>query len=186
MPSLRLLCLLLLIPTTLIAAELPKGENLIQAIPQGYQLGFNTRQGKMQLTQLVPKGQSVEDWNELVATQIFYGGPPQKTFEEFYRTTTTAWVQACPDARYDLIKTDEEKGFGVAYWIQICPQNPQTKKPESTWFKAIAGNDNFYLLQKSWAYEPNSEEVSQWSGYLRDIFLCDSRSSETPCPKIKQ
>lgn len=185
MPLLLLLCSLLLTPCSLLAADLGTGENIIQALPQGYQVGFNTIQGKVQLTQLVPAGQTVDNWNELVATQIFLGGAPQKSLGDFYRATADAWGQACPGAQQELVKTGPEKGYEVAFWIQICPQNPQTKKPEFTWFKALAGKDNFYLVQKSWAYEPNQNEVAKWSGYLRDIYLCDNRNSETPCPQVK-
>lgn len=186
MPLLLLLLTLLLTPSSLLAAEMTKGENLIQSLPQGYQVGFNTIQGKVQLTQLVPTGQTVDNWNELVATQIFLGGAPQKNPTDFYRATATAWAQACPGAQQELVKSGQEKSYETAYWIQICPQNPQSKKPEFTWFKAIAGKNNFYLIQKSWAYEPNQDEVATWSGYLRDIYLCDNGNNETPCPQVKE
>ena len=32
-------------------------------------------------------------------------------------------------------------------WYENCSLNTATGKPEFTWFKAIQGNDSFYLIQ---------------------------------------
>ena len=62
-----------------------------------------------------------------------------------------------------------------------CPTNKQTGKPEWTWFKAIQGNDSFYVVQKAFRFEPSQEQVVEWTKYLRRVSVCDSRRNS--CPK---
>ena len=64
-----------------------------------------------------------------------------------------------------------------------CPKNPGTGKPEITWFKAVQGNDSFYLVQKAFKFEPSKEQVTRWMGYLRKVSVCDSRIADRVCPK---
>jgi hypothetical protein len=55
--------------------------------------------------------------------------------------------------------------------------------PEITWFKAVQGNDSFYLVQKAFKFEPSKEQITRWMGYLRKVSVCDSRIADRACPK---
>lgn len=48
--------------------------------------------------------------------------------------------------------------------------------------KAIAGRDSFYLVQKAFRFRPDKAQIEQWSRYLRNVSVCDSRVSERACP----
>jgi hypothetical protein len=75
-----------------------------------------------------------------------------------------------------------ENGYPAAVWLLSCPRNRETGKPEITWFKAIQGNDSFYVVQKAFRFEPAKEQVAKWTQYLRGVAVCDSRLAERRCP----
>ena len=56
------------------------------------------------------------------------------------------------------------------------------KGAESMSFKAIQGNDSFYVVQKAFKFSPSREQVVTWTRYLRKIAVCDSRLPERRCP----
>jgi hypothetical protein len=66
-------------------------------------------------------------------------------------------------------------------WLQNCPLNKATGKPEITWFKAIAGNDSFYVVQVAFKAWPSKELIAQWMHYLKDVRVCDTRLPERAC-----
>lgn len=73
----RLLFLLCIALPTLSFAEL-KDENLLQSIPQGYKIDYQTQQGNVLLTEMVPKAETVNNWTEMVTTHVYLGA--KKTF----------------------------------------------------------------------------------------------------------
>ena len=76
-----------------------------------------------------------------------------------------------------------ENGYPTLVWLLSCPKNPGPGKPEITWFKAVQGNDSFYLVQKAFKFEPSKEQITRWMGYLRKVSVCDSRIADRACPK---
>lgn len=171
---------LLIVPLTL-SAEL-QDENLIQRIPTGYKIGYQTKQGNMILMEMVPSDQTVNNWDEMVTTQIFHG-LKDTTPEKFQNNMHKMWESACDDPRFSTIKKGQENGYPFSVWLQICPLNPSTGKPEITWFKAIQGNDSFYLVQKAFKFEPSSKQGRQWLDYLKSVMVCDTRLPNSPCPQ---
>jgi len=53
------------------------------------------------------------------------------------------------------------------------------------WFKAIEGNDSFYVVQKAFKFMPAKKQIARWVGFLRDVKVCDSRVADRACPRIK-
>jgi hypothetical protein len=66
-------------------------------------------------------------------------------------------------------------------WLQKCPVNKQTGKPELTWMKAMQGKDSFYLVQKAYKFEPSAEQMTKWGGFLDSVRVCDTRLRDRPC-----
>ena len=52
-------------------AEL-KNENLLQTLPQGYKVDYQAKQNTMLMTEMVPQNESVNQWSEMVTTQVFF------------------------------------------------------------------------------------------------------------------
>ena len=42
-------------------------ENLLTEMPSGYKVGFQTRKDNMQMTEMVPAAETVNDWTEIRA-----------------------------------------------------------------------------------------------------------------------
>lgn len=154
-------------------------ENLLQTLPDGYKIGFQDRQNNMLITEMVPQAETVQNWTEMVTTQVFLG--LKVTPQQFKASIDQGVKAACPGAESVHVTQVEENGYPVSIWMQVCPLNPATGKPEYTWFKAIQGNDSFYVVQKAFRYAPSEEEVVHWMKYFRGVSACDTRLPASPC-----
>lgn len=161
-----------------------ENENLLQRLPKGYKIDYQTRQGNMLMTEMVPQAETVKDWTEMVTTQIFLG-MKNATPEQFQTSMTKRWMEACKGGEVSPITKGEENGYPFSLWLQACPLNPATGKPENTWFKAIKGNDSFYVVQKAFKFAPSKEHVIQWMQYFRSVMVCDTRLADRACPKFE-
>lgn len=161
-----------------------QGENLLQATPDGYKLATSGRNGNVLTDEMIPRSQNIDHWNEMLTTQIYMGGIGPRGPEAFYRRLSAAWERACPGAMGKLIKTGTENGYPMAVWMQACPENPDSGRPEYSWFKAIQGRDSFYLVQKAWRFAPDPQQVKRWTRYLGTIAVCDSRIADQSCAAL--
>ena len=161
-----------------------KGENLLQSTPRDYKLAASGRNGNVLTDEMIPESEHIDRWTEMLTTQIYMGGIDVSQPESFYQRVDAAWRKACPSSSGELIKTGTENGYPFAFWMQACAENPGSGKPDYTWFKAIQGNDSFYLIQKSWRYAPSPEEIKRWTRYLGSIAVCDSRLPERSCAAL--
>jgi len=159
-------------------------EQFFYAVPKGWVLGFSERQGNMLMKEFVPEGETVENWNEMLTTQIFYGGVNQSP-DAFASGMRRLWKKHCPRSLVSLGKSGKENGYSFEFWQQICNKNPKTNRPEVTFIKAIEGNDSFYVVQKAWKRLPTDEEIRNWSKNLRYAHVCDSRIPERKCSAIR-
>jgi hypothetical protein len=159
-----------------------ENENLLVNAPPGYKVGFGDKKPNMLMTEFVPAKETVENWTEMVTVQVFFG--LKTTPQQFKQDMAKRWRSACPDAEEaHSIADAPENGYPTLVWLLSCPKNPGTGKPEITWFKAVEGNDSFYLVQKAFKFEPSPEQITRWMNYLRKVSVCDSRIADRACPK---
>jgi hypothetical protein len=164
------------------AAAALVNENLLTTPPAGYHVGFSNKTADGLITEWVPAGETVENWTEMVTVQVFYhlhGSP-----ESFMSNLETRWLRSCPGAGpAQPIANAVENGYPTLVWLLSCPQNPANGKMEITWFKAVQGNDSFYLVQKAFKFAPSKEQIGRWVGYLKAVRVCDSRLADRACPR---
>ncbi len=172
--------LMLLVPLRAANADLVN-ENLLVQIPPGYAVGYRVERGAMLMNEMVPEGQTVNNWSEMVTVQIFHG--LKSSPEKFRDTLQQRWIAACPGGSGADVTNGTENGYPVQVWLLDCPKNPGTGQPEITWFKAIAGNDSFYLVQKAFKFKPSKEQIDRWMAYLKSIAVCDTRIPGRGCPQ---
>jgi hypothetical protein len=156
-------------------------ENLLVAMPPGYKTDFHTERNNMVMSEMVPSNETVDHWTEMVTVQIFHGLKAEP--EKFRTLLQERWSAACPGASGAEVTSTVENGYPVLVWLLDCPKNPGTGKPELTWFKAIAGNDSFYLVQKAFKFDPTKEQVGTWMHYLKTVEVCDTRIPARACPQ---
>lgn len=179
----HLLYICLFVPSVCLAQL--SDENLLQSLPQGYKVDFQTKQGSMIMTEMVPQAETVDNWTEMLTVQIFLG-LKNATPEQFQALMAKAWLGACRNGEVAPITKGEENGYSFSIWVQACPLNQATGKPEKTWFKAIKGNDSFYVVQKAFKFNPSKEQIAQWMQYFRSVAVCDTRLADRPCPKLEK
>lgn len=160
-----------------------KDETLLQNMPLGYKIDFQSRHGNMGITEMVPQAESVKNWTEMVTTQVFFG-LKNATPEQFQAVMEKNWLASCKASQSASVAKGAENGYPFTLWMLSCPLNQATGKPEITWFKAIKGNDSFYVVQKAFRFEPTREQVIQWMQYLKKVSLCDTRLPDRACPRL--
>lgn len=158
-----------------------ENENLLAGLPDGFKVGYQAEQNNQTITEMVPEGESVEDWSTMVTVQI-YLGETNITPAQAQENLTTSWFGACENSDTHPVADGAENGYSFILWQLYCPLNTSTQKPELTYLKAIQGNDSFYLVQVAFRYEPSEEDVTQWIQYLKKVQVCDSRIPEQACP----
>jgi hypothetical protein len=178
---LALVCLLAGLPFTAQAQFV--NENLLHGLPSGYKIDFEARKGNMVMTEMVPQAESVKDWTEMLTTQIFLG-LKTATPAAMQARMQQSWAATCKGAEFATVASGQENGYPFAVWIQACPLNPATGKPEHTFLKAVQGNDSFYLVQRAFKASPSKEQVTSAMTHLREVKVCDSRLPDRPCPTV--
>src|SRR5687768_16885971 len=179
----RAVCVFLaafLLALTTPAARALEGEVLLVTVPKGYKIGYEKKAGNQIMTEMVPQAETVKDWTEMVTVQIFLNMRDVSP-SQYRRRIETMWGQACAGSEFAKVKEGADGGYPTLTWLQKCPMNNATGKPELTWMKAIQGRDSFYLVQKAYKFEPSAEQKATWGAYLDSVSVCDTRRPERPC-----
>lgn len=178
-----LLLVLLAVPS-LSLAQL-KDENLLHNLPKGYRIDFQTRRDNVGMSVMLPQAETEKNWTEVVIARIFFGlkAAELKGYQEFSAKKLAA---TCKNSEVKTVSNGEENGYLFSVWQQICPLNSSSGKFEKALFKAIKGNDSFYVVEKTFRFDPPEEKVSQWMEYLRTVIVCDTRAADHPCPKLEK
>lgn len=157
-----------------------ENENLLVALPSGYKVGYHKNSPAGTISEMVPDGETVENWTEMVTVQIFLN-MRGVTPAQYRQRMQKLWGEACLGSAFSKVKEGVENGYATLTWLQKCPVNGRTGKPELTWMKAMQGRDSFYLVQKAYKFEPSAGQVSRWGGFLDSVRVCDTRLPDRPC-----
>ena len=159
-----------------------KDENLLTPLPDGFRIGFHEANARQSIAEYVPKDETVDDWSRMVTVQIFYG---VKNFDPdaFAGNLGKKWASACPGGGARKITAGVENGYPFSLWMVDCPLNPQTRKPETMWLKAMSGADALYSVQYAYRRAPDKELIGPAMDYLKRISVCDARRADRPCPE---
>lgn len=134
------------------------------------------------MTEFVPAGQTVEDWTEMLTVQVFRHATVDAP--SFLRAVGTRYMEACPGTTAKGIFTGHVNGYVVSMLLLKCPQNPATRKPETTAFRVIKGNDALYSVQHAWRAVPSDQDVDRAMHDLAKVTVCDTRAADHPCPSF--
>ena len=180
--KIKLIFLFLIFPVHINAEKL-QGENLLFSPPDGYQIGYTSNNKDIYIQEWIPDGQNIKDWSEMVTIQVLFNYPIGD-LDNFVNNFIEMIVDICEDGRGLTITDGVEYGYLFNYFMTICGRNPNTQKPEFTMVKAIAGKDALYVVQKAWRYEPTDIQIQDWSKLVSQVFLCDNKNEDAPCPKL--
>lgn len=162
------------------------GENLLAAIPEGYELAYTQKADQGEIHEFIPEGETVEEWSEMITVQLFSAQNDNATF---HATIASLVKKACRAGATHEVAAAKENGYPVHVFQLLCPTNLQNGMGEVTFIKTIEGNDKFYIVQKAWRTEKyeleqlpiSAEDIVKWTEYLRSVSVCDSRIADRKC-----
>lgn len=158
-------------------------ENLLVTLPQGFKVVMNESRKGLNMQEWVPAGETVQNWTEMVTIQIFLNRADLDPVR-FLGLMEKQWAEACRGSSATLVTVGKVNGYAAATSLLRCPLLTQTGRPETTMFRAIKGNDSFYLVQRAVRAVPDAARLQQIGQYLDSVSLCDTRRPAHACPKL--
>ena len=177
---------LMLLPAVALAAPAQRGGEIVSfgTPPADFETGYQASQGGQTIVELVPKGQTVQNWERMVTLQTFAGNT--RSVIDFRRAVSDGWRSACPGGNTINLSEGQENGYPYALLQMSCEHNPQSGRPEYTWIKAMRGERALYVAQYAFRHLPSREEVTDAARRLRGMSLCDTRpgrARQHPCSR---
>ncbi len=180
----------LLLPLFLVCAAFQpaqaqlKDENLLAPLPTGFKIGYQGSKQGLVMQEFVPAKETVENWSEMVTAQIFLGRRDLDGTRAL-GLIEQGWIKACPASKPNAITAAKVNGYAAWNLFLQCPLLASTGKPETTFFRAVKGNDSFYIVQRAARAIPGQAQLTKMSQYLDTTTVCDTRTTEHPCPDLK-
>ena len=175
---------LMLLPAVARAAPAQRGGEIVSfgTPPADFETGYQASQGGQTIVELVPKGQTVQNWERMVTLQTFAGNT--RSVIDFRRAVSDGWRSACPGGNTINLSEGQENGYPYALLQMSCEHNPQSGRPEYTWIKAMRGERALYVAQYAFRHLPSRAELTDAARRLRGMSLCDTRpgrARQHPC-----
>jgi hypothetical protein len=161
-----------------------KDENLLAPLPAGFKVGYQASNNGLVMQEFIPAGETVEDWSEMVTAQIFLGRRDLDGVRAL-GLISQGWINACPASKPNRIGNASVNGYAAWNLFLQCPLLASTGKPETTFFRAVKGNDSFYIVQRAARAMPGQAQLVKMTQYLDTTTVCDTRTSDHPCPDLK-
>ncbi len=157
-----------------------EGESLVMVPPEGYKIVFTKQKKGLEVSELIPEGDSLSDWQEMLALQVYpFGGIEMSKYELFYKKQE---LPSCDETTSTLVRKGQENHYEVAMFKTSCSAAPPAER-ETVLTKVILGTDRTFLAAKTWLFEPGEDEMETWTQYLNGVHLCDTRIAERTCSK---
>jgi hypothetical protein len=160
-----------------------KGENLLVAPPVGFKVGYKGTNNGINMMEWVPTGETVQNWSEMVTVQIFNKRADLDP-AQFLGRLQQQWLAACKGSKAASILTGKANGYTASMMMLHCPLLAATGKPETTMFRAIKGNDSFYVVQRAVRAVASPDQVEKMKQYLGEVSVCEAGSLQHPCPAL--
>ncbi|KZL20811.1 hypothetical protein PsAD2_01300 [Pseudovibrio axinellae] len=154
-------------------------ENLLVGMPEGYKVAFSQNKNGLLVSEMIPRGQSLKTWRDMVTVQIHFSRRVKMKMLEKQYTQVKNPICKQHDGR--LLKKGRENGYEFGMFLTRCTTTPASKS-ETVLTKAILGNDSTYFVIKSWRSKVGKAEIAKWSRYLSRVKVCDSRIAGRVCP----
>lgn len=184
---------IILMGATAAAEDKPaSGERLLVTVPEGWEKGFHDREGMLARADYLPVGQDQDEAKEMLSAQIMFGLTGTKPEQILGRLADEA-QKRCQIFDAQPMQMGEDVAYDSLGIMVLCGKNSGSGTGELILVRAIAGNDNFYLVQKIWktlTYELSSDipvsfdERKKWLDYLASIKVCDLKKNT--CPESAQ
>ncbi len=175
---------LMLLPAVALAAPAQRGGEIVSfgTPPADFETGYQASQGGQTIVELVPKGQTVQNWDRMVTIQTF--ASDRIPLNGFRDAVSEGWRKACPGSEIRNLNEGQENGYPFVLWQMTCGHNPQSGKPEYTWLKAVQGERALYVTQYAFRHLPSRAEQTDTIRRLRGMSVCNTlpdKARQHPC-----
>ena len=172
-----------------VAQSMPSSEQLFLIPPPGWVLAYHDRQGNVDLTELVPPGQTAREWTEMLTVQMITG-KPESSPQEVLKNQLGEVQKACEDVGAGPVGAAVENGYDTALRAIACTKSKQWGKGELNLYKVIRGRERLYVVARAWRGAPFAKDklpigpdvTKQWLAFMQQVRVCDSRDAQHPCP----
>lgn len=166
-------------------------ESLHYTPPEGFELGFEDQKPNLSIRELVPGGQTVEDWADMV-TILIIPRPANLTIEAFFSSMSSGFADGCEiEAAIRRPELFLDGPYRAGAQTAMCGRTTRFGRAEGLVYKAILGETALYVVQRAWRFPPQedsrtlpvTEEMLVAAGEnLLTMQVCDSTVSPEPCP----
>lgn len=164
-------------------------ERLTVMHPATWQPATSDRRGNVSITRYLPQGQTLENWQELLAVQTF-SGLKNAMPDAFLDRVVQLSRENCEDPGAGPLSQQSVNNYPTALRVVACPKNRQGKG-EVTAFLVVAGKDTVYVVQRAWrgqSYDKAAglpvpkEMLTEWLAFMKSVSLCDLSDPKHVCP----
>lgn len=171
------------------AAQPGGGEQLYLMPPKGWEVAFHDTKGAVDVTEVLPQGQTLKAWTEMLTVQMI-SGQPVKPPQDLLKEQVDVVRNACEDIGVGQLSLGVENGYETGLRAIVCPKSKQWGDGELSLYKVISGRDRAYVIWRSWrgpAFEKDrlpvpAEKTTEWLDFMRQVVLCDDRDQKRACP----
>ena len=144
---------------------------------------------RFRLVEYLPPGHDESDWEERLVVESNALQPLPDPIE-FLSALGENAKKNCTVAQSENIFAGFENGYASAIQLLTCREDKATGRGRVQFIKAIAGREQFYVIERARRSAPlatdaaplSKRNMAAWSLYFRSIKLCDTTTTEHPCP----
>lgn len=147
----------------LITSDLARAEELLDAVVKvysqtltfkvhkGWTSGYRAEKGGAFLLELVPPGESVEAWTQMLTIRGFQGLSSKLSAQQAYEAEAQSVVDACPrEAVNEIVQKPASLKEEAVYALIGCAKHPSiSDRNEIALYAFIKGRTDIYMVKKS-------------------------------------
>jgi hypothetical protein len=147
----------------------------------GFVVGYEAANAEQSIRELIPQGETVQDWSRMITDQRFAGLVRLTTPKQFAGVMTEGLEKSCPGGMAGPIAEFKRHGRPAATMRADCPRNPATGKPETFLMVLIAGEKDLHARQVAFRKLPDAAETKWAEDILARTRLCVAGQKAAGC-----
>lgn len=171
------------------SAQQGGGEQLFLIPPKDWTIGYHDLKAGIDLTEMMPAGQTLSNWTEMLTVELIQGKPTMDV-PTLLNLRLDAIHEGCDEVGAGPIQTRVENGYDSGIRAIGCPRSKRYGKGELSLFKVIMGRNRTYVVSRAWsgpAYAKdkppvNAKMTEDWLAFMDKVLICDSSDRTHPCP----
>ena len=167
-------------------------EQLIAQPPSGWTRVYRLNEEGNRISEFIPADEEPNKWVNKIWFESFSDMEKADPIE-LLLYEAEQYKKRCSFVQHFNLFSGYENGYPVSLRLVMCGKSKQLETGEVSMFKAIQGEQSFYVIKlahKVAPFEVNKSEVTQteiaqWSTFMKRVLVCDSDNPQHPCPKME-